>query len=127
MLDLVQEGIKLGEEMAALPWRAAYELLGEKNPTFGKGVKLAEGLVTLPFKMASEVVESMKGEASDVVQTAGPGAYSAGGPGVKSAGGPGLQNLLVNPGVTVLSDQLIGPGPEDRRALFRVTGLLCFL
>lgn len=119
MLDLVQEGIKLGEEMAALPWRAAYELLGEKNPTFGKGVKLAEGLVTLPFKMASEVVESMKGEASDVAQTVGPGA--------NSVGGPGLQNLLVNPGVTLLSDQPIGPGPEDRRALFRVTGLLCFL
>ena len=112
MLDLIQEGIKLGEEMAALPWRAAHELLGEKNPTFGKGVKLAEGLVTLPFKMASEVVDSMKRE--------NPGDRVVG-------GGPGLQNLFVNPEVTILSDQSVGPGPEDRRASFRVTGLLCFL
>ena len=114
MMNLIRQGIDLTESLAVLPLRATRQLLGPKNPTFGKLTRLTEGLVTIPFRMARETVdfvdEAISGES---------------GGGRQAQTGPGFKNLFVNPEVTVVSDSPPTSGSQDRRAVLRVTGLLC--
>lgn len=118
MFNLIRQGIDLTESLAVLPLRATRQLLGPKNPTFGKLTRLTEGLVTIPFRMARETVdfvdETVSGPSEEKRQTG------------EASAGPGFKNLFVNPQVTIVSDSPPLSGSQDRRAVLRVTGLLCY-
>ncbi|MHB8170410.1 MAG: hypothetical protein ACYDG6_02575 [Thermincolia bacterium] len=40
---------------------------------------------------------------------------------------PTLKNIFVNPKANLVTDEIIGPESDRRKAVINVTGLLCFL
>lgn len=114
MLDLIKEGIKLNQSLALLPFKAARRLLDDKNTGAKQFVDLAEDMVSTPFVAAAKVIDSAQKPCAvngSCDKNNGP------------HGGPTINNVWVNPEVTVFSDVQAEPG--KRRAILVVTGLLC--
>ncbi len=120
LFDLIRDGIKAAEGLATLPLRAANELAGPHNPTFGEILSLSERLIRMPFAVARRALGDS--EANLDTKGADPSRIRR-----NQGHGPGLHNLRVNPKVTVLSDLETEPGANQRQAELRVTGLLCGL
>jgi hypothetical protein len=59
MLDLIKEGIKNSENLAALPFKAVREITGDANQTVAELTGLTEEIVSIPFIMASQAIESI--------------------------------------------------------------------
>lgn len=112
MLDLIREGIKAAEGLATIPLRAANELAGPHNPTFGEILSLSERLVRMPFALTLRILSDSEARL-DTSAT--------------QPDGPGLHNLTVNPQVAVLSDLETQAGTNLHQAELKVAGLLCGL
>ncbi|HYF94288.1 MAG TPA: NAD(P)/FAD-dependent oxidoreductase [Symbiobacteriaceae bacterium] len=80
MRDLFREGLRLGEEMARLPWEAARRMAGGKSETLTKAAELGERLGTLPFRAATAVM-------GEKAPGAGPGPAPGPAPGARPAPG----------------------------------------
>ena len=103
MQDLINKGINLTESIVLWPFRTAQEL-AKGSPGLKEAFHIAEDLVDIPFERARKILDKRQ-----VVRRAGDT-------------GPALSNIFVSPEVTVISDS---PYREERRAIIRVTGLLC--
>jgi len=56
MRDLFRDGLKLGESLARLPWKAARRMGGGRSETLTMAANLGERLGTLPFRAATAVL-----------------------------------------------------------------------
>ncbi|GAW91567.1 hypothetical protein [Calderihabitans maritimus] len=108
MHDLWRKTIKSTGALFALPFRVAREALGEKNPTFGEIMAISEDLITIPFKMMERLFTRDNGKAA-----------------AEKRWGPRLENIWVNPQVTVLSERVQAAGTDQRQVTFHVSGLIC--
>lgn len=103
MPSLLAKGVTLTESIVLWPFRAAQEL-AKGNPGLKEVFHIAEDLVDIPFERARNILDKR-----EVIRKAGDT-------------GPALSNIFVSPEVTIISDCPFG---EERRAIIRVTGLLC--
>ncbi|HWI51356.1 MAG TPA: NAD(P)/FAD-dependent oxidoreductase [Symbiobacteriaceae bacterium] len=56
MRELFRDGLKLGESLARLPWKAARRVAGDRSETLTMAADLGERLGTLPFRAATAVL-----------------------------------------------------------------------
>lgn len=116
MRDLFREGLRLGESMARLPWKAARRLAKGKSETLERAADLGERLGTLPFRAAVGLMEK-DGTAPSAARRSPVGAGGAPAPG---PAGP----------ATTLKEGESGPAnPKGRIVVLGAGygGLTCFL
>lgn len=116
MRELFRDGLRLGESLARLPWKAARRLAKGKSETLERAADLGERLGTLPFRAAEGLIdEGQPGHRSAVPshQTRPPGGTASPGRAAQTArqseGGP------ANPRARIV---VLGAG---------YAGLTCFL
>lgn len=129
MLDLIRDGVKAAEGLVTLPLRAANEISGPHNPTFGEILSLTERLVRMPFALVRRSLgdsdadlDTLGADPSRIRRSQNQGQYHGNG-----KGGPGMHNLAVSPKTAVLSDLENPPGSGLKETDLKVTGLLCGL
>ncbi len=112
MLELLRRGVESAENLAVLPIQTLERIFGN-NPTVLKDTfQMTEEIIRLPFKAVNGAVEMLDERSTDKTDQ-------------QRRGGPTLRNVTVNPDISVVSDELINPNTAERRAVIRVTGLLC--
>ncbi|MDW7674795.1 MAG: hypothetical protein SCK28_09685 [Bacillota bacterium] len=58
MLDLIKEGLKSGENLATLPFKAIREIAGESNKAISNIAEISEEVVAIPFRLAHQAIDT---------------------------------------------------------------------
>lgn len=108
MYEFFRNGLNATESFLKMPLNIIGNAFGGQG-TIKEWTNISQDLIGIPFKSVRRALDRAEGKEVEC----------------EACGGATLRNITVNPEVTVVSDGVVEPGQDQKKAVLHVTGLLC--